>query len=57
MWNAAYSATSVSQRSLDKIKELEEQEQRDKEEHDKAILESLDAKLKEIEDIQNEYKL
>lgn len=55
VWNAAYSATSVSQRSLDKIKELEEQEKREKEEHDKAILESLDAKLAQIEAIRQEF--
>ena len=51
VWNAAYSATSVSQRSLDKIKELEEQEKREKEERDRQILESLDEKLKEIEEL------
>ena len=53
VWNAAYSATSVSQRSLDKIKELEEQEKREKEERDRRILESLDEKLKEIEELKN----
>ena len=53
VWNAAYSATSVSQRSLDKIKELEEQEKREKEERDRQILESLDEKLKEIETFKN----
>lgn len=53
VWNAAYSATSVSQRSLDKIKELEEQEKREKEERDRQILESLDEKLKEIEELKN----
>ena len=52
VWNAAYSATSVSQRSLDKIKELEEQE---KEERDRQILESLDAKLAQIEAIKQEF--
>lgn len=55
VWNAAYSATSVSQRSLDKIKELEDQEKREKEAHDKAILESLDDKLSEIESIKQEF--
>jgi HK97 family phage prohead protease len=59
VWNAAYSATSVSQRSLDKCKELEEKEEQEKraekEEHDKAILESLDAKLSEIESIKQEF--
>lgn len=55
VWNAAYSATSVSQRSLDKCKELEEQEKREKEAHDKAILESLDDKLSEIESIKQEF--
>lgn len=53
VWNAAYSATSVSQRSLDKIKELEEQEKREKEERDRQILEYLDEKLKEIEELKN----
>jgi HK97 family phage prohead protease len=59
VWNAAYSATSVSQRSLDKCKELEEKEaeekRAEKEEHDKAILESLDAKLAQIEAIRQEF--
>lgn len=55
VWNAAYSATSVSQRSLDKIKELEEQEKREKEERDRQILESLDAKLAQIEAIKQEF--
>ena len=59
VWNAAYSATSVSQRSLDKCKELEEKEaeekRAEKEAHDKAILESLDAKLSEIESIKQEF--
>ena len=55
VWNAAYSATSVSQRSLDKIKELEEQEKREREERDRQILESLDAKLAQIEAIKQEF--
>ena len=55
VWNAAYSATSVSQRSLDKIKELEEQEKRENEERDRQILESLDAKLAQIEAIKQEF--
>ena len=55
VWNAAYSATSVSQRSLDKIKELEEQEKKEKEERDRQILESLDAKLAQIEAIKQEF--
>lgn len=50
----AYEQTEVKLRSLEDFKEEKRQA---KEEHDKAILESLDAKLKEIEDIQNEYKL
>ena len=53
VWNAAYSATSVSQRSLDKCKELEEQEQREKEEQDKQIIEKYDAMLAEIETFKN----
>ena len=55
VWNAAYSATSVSQRSLDKCKELEEQEKIEKEERDRQILESLDAKLAQIEAIKQEF--
>lgn len=50
----AYEQTEVKLRSLEDFKEEKRQA---KEEHDKSILESLDAKLKEIEDIQNEYKL
>ncbi len=54
VWNAAYSATSVSQRSLDKCKELEErereQERQAEEAKKKQIIESLDNKLKEFED-------
>lgn len=50
----AYEQTEVKLRSLEDFKEEKRQA---KEEHDKAILESLDAKLKEIEEIQNEYKL
>ena len=41
VWNPAYSATSVSQRSLDKVKELQEQ-------RNKEILANLDSKLLEI---------
>lgn len=41
VWNPAYSATSVSQRSLDKVKELQEQ-------RNKEILANLDSKLAEI---------
>ena len=48
----AYEQTEVKLRSLEDFKEEKRQA---KEEHDKAILESLDAKLKEIEDIQNEF--
>ena len=55
VWNAAYSATSVSQRSLDKCKELEEKEKREKKERDRQILESLDAKLAQIEAIKQEF--
>ena len=43
VWCAAYSATSVSQRSLDKCKELEESEKN-------RILADLDAKMKEFEE-------
>ena len=50
----AYEQTNVKLRSLEDYKE---QRNKEKAEHDKAILESLNAKLKEIEDIQNEYKL
>ena len=50
----AYEQTEVKLRSLEDFKEEKRQA---KEEHDKAILESLDAKLKEIEDIQNQYKM
>ncbi len=50
----AYEQTNVKIRSLEDYKE---QRNKEKEEHDKAILESLNAKLKEIEDIEKEYKL
>ena len=50
----AYEQTEVKLRSLEDFKEEKRQA---KEEHDKSILESLDAKLKEIEDIQNQYKM
>lgn len=43
VWNAAYAATSVSQRCLDKAKELEEREKA-------QILTDLDNKLKEFEE-------
>ena len=43
VWNAAYAATSVSQRCLDKAKELEEREKA-------QILADLDNKLKEFEE-------
>ena len=53
VWSAAYSATSVSQRSLDKCKELEQKEeeakQREIEERKNTILNQLDLKLKELE--------
>ena len=48
VWKAAYSATSVSQRSIDKCKELEEREMKEKEEAEKEILAKLDNKLNEI---------
>ena len=54
VWNAAYSATSVSQRSLDKIKELEEQEKIEKKEE---ILANLNKLSEEINEIQNTYKI
>lgn len=44
VWNPAYSATSVSQRSLDKVKELQEQ-------RNKEILANLDSKLAEIDSL------
>ena len=44
VWNPAYSATSVSQRSLDKVKELQEQ-------RNKEILANLDSKLEEIDSL------
>jgi hypothetical protein len=53
-WAPAYEQTNVKIRSLEDYKE---QRNKEKEEHDKAILESLNAKLKEIEDIEKEYKL
>ena len=54
VWNAAYSATSVSQRSLDKCKELEEREKEEQRQAEEAkkkqIIEALDNKLKEFEE-------
>ena len=58
VFSPAYSATSVSQRSLDKCKEIEdfENEQRNLEEQKKQeIIDSLDAKLQEINDITNKF--
>lgn len=46
----AYEATEVKLRSLENFKE---ERQKEKEEHDKQILESLDAKLAEIESYKN----
>jgi phage head maturation protease len=48
----AYEATEVKLRSLENFKE---ERQKEKEEHDKQILESLDAKLAEIESIKQEF--
>lgn len=54
VWNAAYSATSVSQRSIDKCKELEEKEAEQKKQEQEirkqTILSKMDAKLQEIEE-------
>lgn len=50
VWNAAYAATSVSQRSIDKCKELEEAEKKAEEERRAKILEDLDAKMKDFEE-------
>lgn len=54
VWNAAYSATSVSQRSLEKCKELEEKEVEQKKQEQEirkqTILSKMDAKLHEIEE-------
>lgn len=50
VWNAAYSATSVSQRSIDKCKELEETEKQEQEIRKQTILSKMDAKLQEIEE-------
>ena len=54
VWNAAYSATSVSQRSLEKCKELEEKEAEQKKQEQEirkqTILSKMDAKLQEIEE-------
>lgn len=58
VFTPAYSATSVSQRALDKCKEMEdiEIEQRNQEEKKKQeIIDSLDAKLQEINDITNKF--
>lgn len=61
VWNAAYSATSVSQRSLDKIKELEEQEKMEKRQAEdkkkEEILANLNKLSEEINEIQNTYKI
>lgn len=48
----AYEATEVKLRSLENFKE---EKRAEKEEHDKAILESLDAKLTQIEAIRQEF--
>lgn len=48
----AYEATEVNIRSLENFKE---EKRAEKEEHDKAILESLDAKLAQIEAIRQEF--
>lgn len=48
----AYEATEVKLRSLESFKE---EKRAEKEEHDKAILESLDAKLAQIEAIRQEF--
>lgn len=54
VWNAAYSATSVSKRSLEKCKELEEKEVEQKKQEQEirkqTILSKMDAKLQEIEE-------
>ena len=54
VWNAAYSETSVSQRSLEKCKELEEKEVEQKKQEQEirkqTILSKMDAKLQEIEE-------
>ena len=50
----AYSATEVSCRSLDNFKEEQRKAQ---EEKDKAIIESLDAKIKEFEDAVKEIQI
>lgn len=50
VWNAAYAATSVSQRSLEKCKELEEEERKAEEEKKAKILADLNAKLKDFEE-------
>ena len=54
VWNAAYSATSVSKRSLEKCKELEEKEVEQKKQEQeirkRTILSKMDAKLQEIEE-------
>ena len=61
VWNAAYSATSVSQRSLDKCKELEEKEQEEKRQAEdkkkEEILANLNKLSEEINEIQNTYKI
>lgn len=54
VWNAAYSATSVSQRSLEKCKELEEREKEEQRQAEEAkkkqIIEDLNNKLQEFEE-------
>lgn len=61
VWNAAYSATSVSQRSLDKCKELEEKEKIEKRQAEdkkkEEILANLNKLSEEINEIQNTYKI
>lgn len=50
----AYEQTEVNLRSLEDFKE---EQKREKEEKEKQILENLDSKLKEIEEIKNEFKM
>ena len=50
----AYEQTEVNLRSLEDFKE---EQKREKEEKERQILENLDSKLKEIEEIKNEFKM
>lgn len=57
VWTAAYSATTVSQRALDKCKELEEREKQEEQARQNSILNKLNEQYQSIDEMIKDIEL